>query len=303
MERKILRLVSLALILSLAVTVVCAGQWWDPLAVERQVYTYLTEELKLNSAAACGILANIEYESNFQVTIVGDQGTSYGLCQWHDGRYTALRSFCAARGLDYRTVEGQLEYLAYEMKSSYASLFGALRAVDNSAEGAYRAAYLWCVQFERPADMEEKAVIRGNSAKYKYWNRYNSLTLISAQEAIPEPEEIIEELTQDPEPIELPRQAQWVEETDEGRRYVAEKPEKIYYVNRNNPPEKPDGLPILGISAAVLVIAVTAGAAYVLLSRRSALRRALAPDAAPEGEDALPDEDFWLEDGLPSAGE
>lgn len=274
MERKILRLVSLALILALMVPVVCASQWWDPLAVERQVYTYLTEEMKLNSAAACGILANIEYESNFQVTIVGDQGTSYGLCQWHDGRYTALRSFCAARGMDYRTVEGQLEYLAYEMKSTYASLFGALRSVDNSAEGAYRAGYLWCVQFERPADMEQKAVIRGNSAKYKYWNRYNSLSILPAEPVVLEPEEIIQELTQDPEPIEPPRQAEWVEESGGVRRYVAEKPEKIYYVNRNNPPVKPDRSPLLWLTAGLLVVAAGACGSVLYLRRRKSRRSA-----------------------------
>lgn len=239
MKRKILGAVSLVLILALLATGVCASAWWDPLAVERQIYTYLTEELKLNSAAACGILANIEYESAFQVTIVGDQGTSYGLCQWHDGRYTALRSFCAARGLDYRTVEGQLAYLAYELKSTYNGLYGALRSVDNSADGAYRAAYLWCVQYEKPADMEEKAVTRGNSAKYKYWNRYNSLSMIVAEESAPEPEEIIEELTDEQNPaIELPRQAYWVEETEEGRRCVVEKPEKLCYTSRHTPPEE-----------------------------------------------------------------
>jgi hypothetical protein len=294
MERKILRLVILALVLSLTVTVVCANQWWDPLAVERQIYTYLTEELKLNSAAACGILANIEYESNFQVTIVGDQGTSYGLCQWHDGRYTALRSFCAARGLDYRTVDGQLAYLAFEMKSSYASLFGALRAVENSPEGAYRAAYLWCVQFERPADMEQKAVIRGNSARYKYWNRYNSLSLFPVQDAAPEPEEIILELTQDPEPIEPPRQAQWVEEKGEGRRYVAEKPEKIYYVNRNVPPQQ-NPLPLGAVVAVVLIAAAGISGGYVLLRRKRAAF-SVTPEEPAEENELLPEDVLWMEE-------
>ena len=229
MKKTILRLISLALILLIGVSGVSATQWWDPLAVERQIYTFLTEELKLSSAAACGILANIEYESAFQVTIIGDQGTSFGLCQWHNERYTALRSYCMARGLDYRTVEGQMAYLAYELKSTYMSLYGALRAVENSAEGAYRAAFLWCIQFERPADMERKAVVRGNAARYKYWNRYNSVVIVGAVEddnTPPEPEDVIEHFSgETPGIIMEPKPEQQPEQSYEGYRYSVPRPE------------------------------------------------------------------------------
>jgi hypothetical protein len=228
MKKTILRLISLALILLIGVSGVSATQWWDPLAVERQVYTFLSEELKLSSAAACGILANIEYESAFQVTIIGDQGTSFGLCQWHNERYTALRSFCMARGLDYRTVEGQMAYLAYELKSTYLALYGALRSVENSSEGAYRAAYLWCIQFERPADMERKAVIRGNAARYKYWNRYNSVIIVGEIEepnAAPDPEDMMNNFTgETPELIITPK-PETPEQTDTGYRYEVPRPE------------------------------------------------------------------------------
>lgn len=236
MKRNIIRILALVLVLSMAAAGVCAQVWWDPLAVERQIYTYLTEELELSSAAACGILANIEYESAFQVTIVGDQGTSFGLCQWHNERFSALMTYCTARGLDYQSVEGQMAYLAFELKSSYVGLYGSLRSVDNSPEGAYQAAYLWCIQFERPADMERKAEERGNSAKYKYWNRYNSILMITEEELMPEPEEIIEELTHENlPPVTIPGRAEYVEETEQGRRYVAEKLEKRVYVNRHGP--------------------------------------------------------------------
>lgn len=231
MDRTILRILALLLVLTVAAAGVCAQDWWDPFAVERQIYTYLTEELKLSSAAACGILANIEYESAFQVTIIGDQGTSFGLCQWHNARYSALMTYCAARGLDYGSVPGQMEYLAYELKSSYAGLFGALRSVDNSAEGAYQAAYLWCIQFERPADMERKAEERGNSARYKYWNRYNSFVMIDTGSLLPEPEEVIEELTTERVPVTMPQQVEQVQQTETGRRYVPEKLAKRYYTN------------------------------------------------------------------------
>lgn len=238
MNRKILGMIALALVLVTAAGTVSATEWWDPLAVERQIYTYLTEELNLNSAAACGILANIEYESNFQVTIVGDQGTSYGLCQWHNERYTALRSVCVARGLDYRTVEGQMEYLSYELRSSYTSLMGALKAVENTADGAYQAAYLWCIHFERPVDMEQKGAIRGNSAKYKYWNRYNSLSMVNMMpEEVLDPEEVINRFREEPVVIPVPESEKQTENNGESRRFVAVKPEKKQYVPYHGPEE------------------------------------------------------------------
>lgn len=254
MKRTVFRILALILVLILAASGVCAQDWWDPFAVERQIYTYLTEELKLSSAAACGILANIEYESAFQVTIIGDQGTSFGLCQWHDGRYTALKSYCIARGLDYQSVEGQMEYLAFELKSSYTGLYGSLRSVDNSAEGAYQAAYLWCIQFERPADMERKAEERGNSAKYKYWNRYNSIIMITQEDLLIEPEEIIEELTQDPGPITIPQRVEYVEEEETGRRYVAEKLEKRQYSPWHSPEKMPVSNGSTGFAVGMLFV-------------------------------------------------
>lgn len=226
MKKTILRFVCLVLVLLTLTPGADASQWWDPLTVERKVYTYLTEELKLSSAAACGILANIEYESAFQVTIVGDEGTSFGLCQWHDGRYTALRGYCMARGLDYRTVEGQLAYLAYELKSTYIALYGALRSVDNTAEGAYRAAYLWCIQYERPADMERKALIRGSAAQYKYWNRYNSMMMASPViREEPTQEDVVEQITNERPSDLMDPQPQPEQQREDGRRYAAPKPE------------------------------------------------------------------------------
>ena len=118
-KRNFIRLLAAALTLALLI-VPAAASSGQRLSVEREVYDFLTEELMLSNAAACGVLANIEHESNFQPTIFGDKGTSYGLCQWHNERFTALRSFCAALGLSYRTVEGQMAYLRYELGTDYA---------------------------------------------------------------------------------------------------------------------------------------------------------------------------------------
>ncbi len=67
---------------------------------------------------------------------------------------------------------GQLNYLAYELRTRYQSTYAALRRVANTSDGAYEAGYAWCVNFEVPANREEKGVIRGRTAQFKYWLRY-----------------------------------------------------------------------------------------------------------------------------------
>ena len=235
MRRNFIRLLVLLLAASLLAAAPVSADSGQRLAVEREVYSFLTGELKLSTAAACGVLANIEHESSFQPTIFGDNGTSYGLCQWHNERFTALRGFCASLGLDYRTVEGQMAYLKYELGTNYTTLLLTLQSIDNTPDGAYRAAYLWCVQFERPSDTQNKAMARGELARGKYWARYNSyrpvVILPETTEPEPDPEALIEQLRQNPVTIPLPPE----EPENRTNGYVFQRPDLIYYVPRNLP--------------------------------------------------------------------
>ena len=137
------------------------------------VFTFLTEEMELNAAAACGVMANIEYESGFDPTACGDGGASYGLCQWYNGRCEALRRFCEENGYDVDSIEGQLEYLNYELSNSYPSVLEYLRNVEDSPSGAYDAAWYWCMYFEIPADREHQAAQRGSLAEGEYYPQYS----------------------------------------------------------------------------------------------------------------------------------
>lgn len=146
---------------------------------EQIIFDYLTTKMGINSAAACGVLANIEKESGFNPNIYGDGGTSYGICQWHDmkegvGRFTNLKNYCAEHSLDYQTLEGQLEFLSYELENLVPRVWNALFSAENSEDGAFGAAYAWCYYFEIPANREVKAVERGNLAKEKYWPIYGT---------------------------------------------------------------------------------------------------------------------------------
>ncbi len=143
----------------------------ESLSVEKRVYLFLTGELGLNTAAACGVLANIEKESSFRVTAASYDG-GYGLVQWTGGRNTRLKNWCADNGYDYTTLEGQLWYFKYELDGSYKKILNYLKGVENSPIGAYDAGYYFCYNFEIPANRATRSVQRGNLAKDSYWQKY-----------------------------------------------------------------------------------------------------------------------------------
>lgn len=145
------------------------------------VYSYLTEKLGFNSAAACGIMANIEQESGFNPTrvIIDSNGLpSGGLCQWNGSRFRNLKNFCYQKGYNYLSITGQLEYLKYELsKKGFQHIYNYIKNVPNTAQGAYNAAHYWCYYYEIPAKRSSRSVTRGNSAKNKYWKLYGQANL------------------------------------------------------------------------------------------------------------------------------
>lgn len=140
---------------------------------EKACYNYLKGTMGLNTAAACAVLANINQESGFKVKVDGDGGSSYGLCQWHAGRKTALINFCNSNGYTLNSVEGQMAYLHKELTESYSSTWNKLKNTPNTDQGAYDSAYYFCVNFERPANSSTRGKERGNSAKTTFWPRYS----------------------------------------------------------------------------------------------------------------------------------
>ena len=144
----------------------------------QQIYNYLVLEMGLTPAAACGVLANIEYESDFNYNLTGDNGTSYGICQWHNERLSNMKSYCAKNGYAYNSLDGQLHFLQYELatnKSDTGYILDKLKSAANNADGAYKAGYDWCYYFERPANKTSKAENRGSRARNYYWPKYNTV--------------------------------------------------------------------------------------------------------------------------------
>lgn len=146
-----------------------------------KIFSYLTQELEFNSAAACGIMANIEKESNFRSNVIIRDSNglpSGGLCMWNGGRLNNLKKYCAKNGLNYLSIEGQLSYLEVELQNSYYKhIYNYLKNVANSSQGAYNAAHYWCYYFEVPANRGSKSVQRGNTAIRSYWPVYGGKEL------------------------------------------------------------------------------------------------------------------------------
>ncbi|MDD6348127.1 MAG: phage tail tip lysozyme [Lachnospiraceae bacterium] len=166
---------------------------------EADIYLYLTENLGFNTAAAVGIMANIYSESTFypnnlqnngnqslamtdeEYTRAVDEGTytnfvrdgyGYGLIQWTFwSRKQALLDYAAKQGVSIGDCRMQLDFMNQE-SSGYTTLRSILENVSTSPEGAYEAAYEWCMRYEQPSDTENRAVTRGNLASTVFWNIY-----------------------------------------------------------------------------------------------------------------------------------
>lgn len=171
----------LALILCLALISALFPARADTNENKQIVYTYITETLGYNRAAACGIMANIQYESSFRPTAIGDSGNAYGICQWNSRRESLKKhaaAYCEANGLpadleeSWKNIYAQLSYLGYELLNNKKSVGAYLSAVPDTAQGAYDAAYYFCVYFEIPASRYTKGVTRGTAAVKTYFPMY-----------------------------------------------------------------------------------------------------------------------------------
>lgn len=120
------------------------------------------KESGFNNKAVAAILTNMESESNhsWDPTVVGDHGTSIGLCQWHNERKERLKEYgkqnCHGNHL---TAECQTLYLINEL-SGYGTLMSYFEG-NNTALDMTRE---FCNQFERPAGRPETCIRRANSS-------------------------------------------------------------------------------------------------------------------------------------------
>ena len=143
--------------------------------VEEEVFSFLTDELGLTSAAAAGIMANIMCECSFNPN-AGDWDTndlySYGLFMWNGPRYERLKKWCGENKLDYTTVNGQMNYLRHELEGSECETLTAMRAIPDTFEGCVDATVLFAELFERCASFSYG--LRVYYAVNTFWPSYGT---------------------------------------------------------------------------------------------------------------------------------
>ena len=79
--------------------------------------------------------------------------------------------------MDSSTLAAQLHFLKYELETYYPSVNRYMKNVEDSAQGAYDAAYYFCYNFEAPANRVNRSVSRGNSARDTFYPRYAGVAI------------------------------------------------------------------------------------------------------------------------------
>ena len=129
-----------------------------------EIYSQLVAR-GLTKAQACGILANIEYESSYNPN-AWYKNISYGLCQWQGDRLKVFQDTYkteAQRSSIYNQISFLFRELGDNEKNAYKK--SIVPYTKNTAEDAYNVGYMFCLKFERPLDKTTNPVKRGNKAK------------------------------------------------------------------------------------------------------------------------------------------
>lgn len=116
------------------------------------------------ATAAAGVVGNLVQESGLRTDAIGDNGTSGGLAQWHNERWEALKRYAAARGKDWTDLDTQIEFLAEEMRTSYADTYAKMQ----SAELPEIAGQIMTDEYEKPDSASANYAQRQANARAAY---------------------------------------------------------------------------------------------------------------------------------------
>jgi hypothetical protein len=142
----------------------------DNLSAEENIFIYLTEYLGYSNSSACGVIANIAYETGWKFDpTLGNPNGCYGLIQWLGNRLKNLKSWCKENDKDYHSIQGQLDFMDWELKNDdpYGT-YEHLIDCEDSTKGAYSAGWYFCYWYERPNNKKSASEWRGGEAKEYY---------------------------------------------------------------------------------------------------------------------------------------
>lgn len=144
---------------------------------QREAYKYLTEKRGMSKIQALAVIGNLMAESMLKDDVYGDNGTSYGIQQWHNERMDMLFKQARKKGHSEPTFQDQLEFLAdeYEGKTGYSNFLYTRKGKEGpgyynysrqdfmNADNLKDAVVAWNQGAGRP----HKSVIR-NDDRYNY---------------------------------------------------------------------------------------------------------------------------------------
>jgi hypothetical protein len=131
-------------------------------------------------AQAAGIVGNLQQESSLNPTRWGDNGTSYGLAQWHKDRLSGLQDHAAGLGLDPSDPVAQVSYLDWELKNKEGGAYKNLMAAQTPEEAA--TAFLG---FERPRGYSPDNPMGGDGAQNRVANAVSAFNQYAGPGADP----------------------------------------------------------------------------------------------------------------------
>lgn len=106
---------------------------WGKLMVDENAnakiaFDYFSPVNMLGPIGACGILAQIQGESSFDPSAIGDRDSAFGICQWHADRIALIKAGC---GIDIHALPDfatQCEAIWFELNSSERAALAAIKA-------------------------------------------------------------------------------------------------------------------------------------------------------------------------------
>ncbi|MDU7504997.1 MAG: phage tail tip lysozyme [Clostridia bacterium] len=132
-----------------------------------------------SAAATAGIMGNMWRESGFDPTIneVGGTGNGRGLAQWDvRNRWQTLITWSATKGLDYKSIEAQCQFVDYELNSGGLSYWlnrhGSLAQFKQTDNPAWAVAWFYDV-FERGL-RRDSDIAKSTPVAQKYYNQWRS---------------------------------------------------------------------------------------------------------------------------------
>jgi len=113
-----------------------------------KIFNYLKGE-GLTDEQAAGVIGNLYAESGLEPDTLNpnDLGKpAYGLAQWRGSRYDELKDFSSKNGVEYSSLEGQLNFLMHELETKPYLGYGELTGAGSVSESTR----IFEELFERP---------------------------------------------------------------------------------------------------------------------------------------------------------